>query len=291
MGATSTAPARRSCGPTRARPSRGRLSPACRSPGARCAGTRTWAGAAITWSGPATRPRSPAASWRRVPATTPGAHPGVHGSHAGGRRALAPEHVGRRRDLLVGHPAGRDGLARAAGGPASPGGHRDRRRPRAALARGPQGSRIHPSPGPLLAGGPLGERAGLHPVHARGHDRRAAGRRRAGRPRGRSGCRRVPAGDGRCLERRHRALDLRRGHRLARRVGVDGYYLRVAPPDERGEPVKYSGHDAFWYQPSTRGQFVPADIVSRDALAYVRFGLRAPTTRGSSTRSRWSTRP
>ena len=31
------------------------------------------------------------------------------------------------------------------------------------------------------------------------------------------------------------------GTELARRVGVRGYYLRIAPPDDRGEPAKYDG--------------------------------------------------
>jgi glucoamylase len=65
--------------------------------------------------------------------------------------------------------------------------------------------------------------------------------------------------------------------KLARRVGVAGYYLRVDPPDDRGEPAKRDKHRQFWYQgPRVKKQFPPADIVSPDALAYVRFGLPAP---------------
>ncbi|HVX10159.1 MAG TPA: glycoside hydrolase family 15 protein [Pirellulales bacterium] len=63
---------------------------------------------------------------------------------------------------------------------------------------------------------------------------------------------------------------------LARRVGVPGYYLRVAPPDRYGEPVKYLGPSEFWYRPSRDQDHPPSEIVSVDALAYVRFGLRAP---------------
>lgn len=65
------------------------------------------------------------------------------------------------------------------------------------------------------------------------------------------------------------------GTELAHQAGVRGYYLRVAPPDERGEPMKYQGHLQFWYRPDIRTRYVPAEIVSSDALAYVRFGLRA----------------
>jgi glucoamylase len=65
--------------------------------------------------------------------------------------------------------------------------------------------------------------------------------------------------------------------KLARRVGVAGYYLRIAPPDDRGESAKHGEHLHFWYQgPRVKKQFPPAAIVSPDALAYVRFGLRAP---------------
>lgn len=64
--------------------------------------------------------------------------------------------------------------------------------------------------------------------------------------------------------------------RIARRVGVPGYYLRIAPPDDRGEPAKHDDHLQFWYQgPRVKKQYPPAAIVSPDALAYVRFGLRS----------------
>lgn len=59
---------------------------------------------------------------------------------------------------------------------------------------------------------------------------------------------------------------------LARRVGVDGYYVRIAPPDtdspeEGWVPIKN--------RPPTKSLAPPAEIVSPDALALVRFGLRA----------------
>lgn len=63
---------------------------------------------------------------------------------------------------------------------------------------------------------------------------------------------------------------------LARKVGVPGYYLRVAPPNREGEPVKYHGRSELWYRPSRDQDRPPCEIVSVDALAYVRFGLRAP---------------
>ncbi|HVX62695.1 MAG TPA: glycoside hydrolase family 15 protein, partial [Pirellulales bacterium] len=63
---------------------------------------------------------------------------------------------------------------------------------------------------------------------------------------------------------------------LARRIGVSGYYLRVAPPDRRGSPMKYRGEFEFWYRRWPQNELPPEDVVSVDALAFVRFGLRAP---------------
>jgi glucoamylase len=63
---------------------------------------------------------------------------------------------------------------------------------------------------------------------------------------------------------------------LAHEVGVPGYYLRIAPPNDRGEPTKYHGGSELWYRPPSDKHCPPARIVSADALAYVRFGLRAP---------------
>jgi glucoamylase len=65
------------------------------------------------------------------------------------------------------------------------------------------------------------------------------------------------------------------GTRLARRAGVPGYYLRVAPPDDRGEPVKADDARGLDGKVLIRGKYAPAEVVSPDALAYVRFGLRA----------------
>jgi len=59
---------------------------------------------------------------------------------------------------------------------------------------------------------------------------------------------------------------------LANRVGVDGNYVRIAPPDsdspeEGWVPIKN--------RPPTKSLAPPSEIVSADALALVRFGLRA----------------
>lgn len=45
--------------------------------------------------------------------------------------------------------------------------------------------------------------------------------------------------------------------------------------EEYGEPAKQGGNLKFWYRPEAERDHDPAGIVSPDALAYVRFGLRA----------------
>jgi glucoamylase len=66
-----------------------------------------------------------------------------------------------------------------------------------------------------------------------------------------------------------------RGTALAKRVGVEGYYIRIAPEDllEHDGPadciVKIKNH------PGGTESFPASEIVSVDALALVRFGLRA----------------
>ena len=66
------------------------------------------------------------------------------------------------------------------------------------------------------------------------------------------------------------------GTELARQVGVEGYYVRIAPP-EGGEAASPAlGFVPIRNRPPGQSA-VPADhIVSPDALALVRFGLRAP---------------
>jgi glucoamylase len=62
---------------------------------------------------------------------------------------------------------------------------------------------------------------------------------------------------------------------LARAVGVEGYYVRLAPPetnspdDLRRLVVSLKNH-----HPPERGKFTAAEVVSPDALALVRYGLR-----------------
>ncbi|HVX09829.1 MAG TPA: glucan 1,4-alpha-glucosidase [Pirellulales bacterium] len=61
---------------------------------------------------------------------------------------------------------------------------------------------------------------------------------------------------------------------LARRLGVDGYYVRIAPEtDGMQRPVK--GYVVVKNRPSDVAIEQAGDLVSPDALALVRFGLRA----------------
>jgi glucoamylase len=68
------------------------------------------------------------------------------------------------------------------------------------------------------------------------------------------------------------------GGPLARKLGIDGYYVRIAPPDE-SEPECASplqGYVPIKNRPPADTLEPAASIVSPDALALVRFGLRAP---------------
>ena len=239
----------------------------------------TTTSAATTWSGRATW-------WRRAGGCSrPGRCDGrarvldyLH-DHAGGGRPLAAEHVAGR--------AARTGTAS----------RWTRRRcrscwstcaaPRAARSDGDLAAlwpmvrtrrRLSRAQRPGDAAGPLGGGRRLFAVHARGGDRRAAGR---GRPRRRRTARRTSRAYLRetadawnaTIERwtyvdRHRTL--------AQRVGVDGYYVRIAPPDVGRRRVACSGVRAD--QEPSAGRHGPPGrptIVSPDALALVRFGLRA----------------
>ena len=65
------------------------------------------------------------------------------------------------------------------------------------------------------------------------------------------------------------------GTRLAREVGVDGYYVRVAPLETADAASPLDGFVPIKNRPWSQGQTLAAELVSPDALALVRFGLRA----------------
>jgi glucoamylase len=66
------------------------------------------------------------------------------------------------------------------------------------------------------------------------------------------------------------------GGDLARQVGVEGYYVRIAPPDTDSAASPTQGFVPIKNRPPGEDGNRALDIVSPDALALVRFGLRAP---------------
>jgi glucoamylase len=65
------------------------------------------------------------------------------------------------------------------------------------------------------------------------------------------------------------------GTDLARQVGVDGYYIRMAAEDAAETGAANRGYIEIKNRPPEESRWPAADIVSPDALALVRFGLRA----------------
>ena len=66
------------------------------------------------------------------------------------------------------------------------------------------------------------------------------------------------------------------GTSLAKEVGVDGYYVRIAPPDVRDPEPASDGKIPIKNRPAGENEARYDEIVSVDALALVRFGLRDP---------------
>jgi glucoamylase len=63
---------------------------------------------------------------------------------------------------------------------------------------------------------------------------------------------------------------------LARQHGVKGYYVRITPPEVSDASSPAAGFVAIKNRPPGLGQEAASHVVSPDALALVRFGLRAP---------------
>jgi glucoamylase len=62
---------------------------------------------------------------------------------------------------------------------------------------------------------------------------------------------------------------------LARRTGVEGYYVRLARPDQMAAPAPAYGRVTLPNHPPGKGERPAAAVISPDALTLVRFGLRA----------------
>ncbi len=67
------------------------------------------------------------------------------------------------------------------------------------------------------------------------------------------------------------------GTSLARRIGVDGYYVRIAPPESADAASPRHGFVPIKNRPPSQSLEPAVEMISPDALALVRFGLRAPT--------------
>jgi len=63
---------------------------------------------------------------------------------------------------------------------------------------------------------------------------------------------------------------------LSRQIGVEGYYVRIAPPMSDSAASPTEGFVAIKNRPPGQSWEQASHIVSPDALALVRFGLRAP---------------
>ena len=63
---------------------------------------------------------------------------------------------------------------------------------------------------------------------------------------------------------------------LARQIGVEGYYVRIAPPDSDGAASPLEGFVPIKNRPPGNSSEPAVHLISPDALALVRFGLRAP---------------
>jgi glucoamylase len=66
------------------------------------------------------------------------------------------------------------------------------------------------------------------------------------------------------------------GGDLAERIGVEGYYVRISPPDDDSAASPTQGFVPIKNRPPGENMDRAFNIVSPDVLALVRFGLRAP---------------
>src|SRR5271169_1206575 len=66
------------------------------------------------------------------------------------------------------------------------------------------------------------------------------------------------------------------GTDLAQQLGIEGYYVRIAPPDADGAASPIQGFVPIKNRPPGEDGDRAYHIISPDALALVRFGLRAP---------------
>jgi glucoamylase len=63
---------------------------------------------------------------------------------------------------------------------------------------------------------------------------------------------------------------------LARKLDVEGYYVRIAPPESASVAPPWLGRVSIKNRPAAQSMDSAAHVISPDSLALVRFGLRAP---------------
>ncbi len=63
---------------------------------------------------------------------------------------------------------------------------------------------------------------------------------------------------------------------IAKQIGVEGYYVRIAPPGSTKSGSRLRGYVEIKNRPESDSVKPAANVISPDALALVRFGLRAP---------------
>ena len=63
---------------------------------------------------------------------------------------------------------------------------------------------------------------------------------------------------------------------LARQLGIEGYYVRIAPPDSDCAASPLEGFVPIKNRPPGQNESPAVHLISPDSLALVRFGLRAP---------------
>ena len=240
----------------------------------------TAAPGAITWSGPATSSSRPAAC------SPPGPGPRRCACSATCGRRRWPTATGPRTCGSAGPPTGtgiqlgETALPVLLARPAPPRRGADPGEARRGSGRWSGApSRYIVRSGPSTQQDRWENQKGYTPFTARRRDRRPAGRRRLGRrARARPAVGDLPAGDRRRLERRRsRAGSTSPAPTWPAASGSRAITLRSIPPelDEGLDPAS-DGGDAQGADPPAKGDVPITEVVSPDALALVRFGLRAP---------------
>ena len=277
--ATSIASARRAARSRGQEPSRAGSSPACRSPGASARATRTWA--AIIWSGRATWWRRPAACWPPARTTRRAASSPICAS------SRRPTAIGRRTCGSTARPTGTACRWTRRAFPILLVDRLARRRALAPLDSDDL-SRLWPM---------VQKAAGLSGAQRPGDPRRTAGKRTPATRRSRwrseiaallaaadiadqaasRGAADLPARDGRTWNDQHRALDLRDRHRTGAQRSASK--ATTCASRRRRRPMRRRRRHGFVpiknRPPEQMRSGRRRYIVSPDALALVRFGLRA----------------